>query len=75
MLCYRSVLLAPYPGRRDPDRFTLRQVDALREAYAQMMNELDLVKELLGAASDAQRASVHRVRVDACLWLTAPRVR
>ena len=47
MLCYRSVLLAPYPGRRDPDRFTLRPVDALREAYAQVMDELDLVKELL----------------------------
>jgi hypothetical protein len=59
----------------DPNRFTLRPVDALRAAYAQVMEELDLVKELLGAASDAQRASVHRVRVDACLWLTAPRVR
>ena len=31
----------------DPDRFTLRQVDALREDYAQVMEELDLVKELL----------------------------
>ena len=59
----------------DPAHFTLRQVDALREALAQVMEELDLVKELLGAASDAQRASVHRVRVDACLWLTTPRVR
>jgi len=31
----------------DPDRFTLRQVDALREDYAQVLEELDLVKELL----------------------------
>ena len=49
---------APWPvGRRDrgtndvaeidPDRFNLRQVDALREDYAQVMEELDLVKELL----------------------------
>ena len=59
----------------DPDRFTLRQVDALREAYAQVIEELDLVKGATGAASDAQRRSVHRVRVEACLWLTAPRVR
>jgi len=58
----------------DPDCFTLRPVDAMREAYAQVMDELDLVKALPGAASDTQRASVHRVRVDACLWLTAPRV-
>jgi hypothetical protein len=42
----------------DPDRFILGPVDALPEAYAQVMEELDLVKELLGAASDAQRASV-----------------
>jgi hypothetical protein len=28
----------------DPDRFTLRQADAAREAYAQVMEELDLVK-------------------------------
>ena len=31
----------------DPARFTLRQVDALREALAQVMEELDLVKEHL----------------------------
>jgi len=31
----------------DPDRFTLRQVDALREDYAQVLEALDLVKELL----------------------------
>jgi hypothetical protein len=31
----------------DLDRFTLRQIDALREDYAQVMEELDLVKELL----------------------------
>jgi hypothetical protein len=30
-----------------PDRFTLRQVDALREDYAQVLEELDLVEELL----------------------------
>jgi hypothetical protein len=31
----------------NPDRFTLRQVDGLREAIAHVMEELDLVKELL----------------------------
>ena len=31
----------------DPAHFTLRQVDALREDYAQVMEELDLVKEHL----------------------------
>jgi hypothetical protein len=31
----------------DPDHFTLRQVDAAREAYAQVMEELDLIKEQL----------------------------
>jgi hypothetical protein len=28
----------------DPDRFTLRQADAAREDYAQLMEELELVK-------------------------------
>jgi hypothetical protein len=32
----------------DPAHFTLRQVDALREDYTQVMEELDLVKEPLG---------------------------
>jgi hypothetical protein len=27
----------------DPERFTLRQVDEAREAYAQVMEELDLI--------------------------------
>ena len=31
----------------DADRFTLRQADQAREAYAQVMEELDLVKEQL----------------------------
>jgi hypothetical protein len=31
----------------DPDRFALRQADQAREAYAQVMEELDLVKEQL----------------------------
>ena len=31
----------------DPDRFTLRPVEALRYTYAQVMKELDLVKELV----------------------------
>jgi hypothetical protein len=30
-----------------PDHFTLRQVDAARQAYAQVMEELDLIKEHL----------------------------
>jgi hypothetical protein len=31
----------------DPDRFILRQADQAREAYAQVMEELELVKEQL----------------------------
>jgi hypothetical protein len=31
----------------DPDRFTLRQADAAREDYAQVMEELDFVKAQL----------------------------
>jgi hypothetical protein len=31
----------------DPDRFTLRQADAAREDYAQLMEELDFVKAQL----------------------------
>jgi hypothetical protein len=31
----------------DPHRFALRQTDQAREAYAQVMEELDLVKEQL----------------------------
>ena len=31
----------------DPDRFTLRQADEAREAYAQVMEELGLDKEQL----------------------------
>jgi hypothetical protein len=31
----------------DPDRFTLRQADAAREYYAQLMEELDLFKRQL----------------------------
>jgi hypothetical protein len=31
----------------DPDRFTLRQVDALREAIAQVTEEIEFLRELL----------------------------
>jgi hypothetical protein len=31
----------------DPNRFTLRQVDALREAIAQVMEEVEFLRELL----------------------------
>ena len=31
----------------DPNRFVLRQADQAREAYAQLMEELELVKEQL----------------------------
>jgi hypothetical protein len=32
---------------RDPDPFTLRQADTIREDFAQVMDELDFVKELI----------------------------
>ena len=31
----------------DPDRFALRQADQAREAYAQLMEELELIKHQL----------------------------
>jgi hypothetical protein len=31
----------------DPDRFTLRHIDALREAIAQVMEEVEFLRELL----------------------------
>jgi hypothetical protein len=35
------------PDTLDPDRFTLRQADTAREGYAQLVEELELVKEQL----------------------------
>jgi len=47
----------------DPDRFTLRQVDALREALAQVMEELDLVKELLARLPTRREQAFIPVRI------------
>jgi len=35
------------PNDLDPERFTLRQAAQARDDFAQVMDELDLVKELL----------------------------
>ena len=35
------------PNDVDPERFTLRQATQARDDFAQVMDELDLVKELL----------------------------
>ena len=47
----------------DPARFTLRQVDALREALAQVMEELDLVKELLARLPTRREQAFIPVRI------------
>jgi hypothetical protein len=47
----------------DPDRFTLRQVNALREDYAQVMEELDLVKELLARLPTCREQAFTPLRI------------
>jgi hypothetical protein len=47
----------------DPERFTLRQVDGLREDYAQVMEELDLVKELLARLPTRKEQAFTPVRI------------
>ena len=42
----------------DPNRFVLRQADQAREAYAQVMEELDLVKEQLARLPTRSGSSV-----------------
>jgi hypothetical protein len=46
-LCSRANHQASDMNDLDPECFTLRQVDQAREAYAQLMEELDLIKEQL----------------------------
>jgi len=46
-----------------PDRFTLRQVDGLREDYAQVMEELDLVKELLARLPTRRDQAFTQLRI------------
>ena len=47
----------------NPDSFTLRQVDALREALAQVMEELDLVKEHLARLPTRKEQAFTPVRI------------
>ena len=47
----------------DPAHFTLRQVDALREALAQVMEELDLVKEHLARLPTRKEQAFTPVRI------------
>jgi hypothetical protein len=47
----------------DPARFTLRQVDALREALAQVMEELDLVKEHLARLPTRKEQAFTSLRI------------
>jgi hypothetical protein len=46
-----------------PAHFTLRQVDALREDYAQVMEELDLVKELLARLPTRRDQAFTQLRI------------
>ena len=47
----------------DPARFTVRQVDALREALAQVMEELDLVKGLLAGLPTRRDQAFTQLRI------------
>ena len=47
----------------DPAHFTLRQVDALREALAQVMEELDLVKEHLARLPTRKEQAFTSLRI------------
>jgi len=47
----------------NPDSFTLRQVDALREDYAQVMEELDLVKGLLAGLPTRRDQAFTQLRI------------
>ena len=47
----------------DPDRFTLRQVDALREDYAQVMEELEFLRELLARLPTRKEQAFTQLRI------------
>ena len=47
----------------DPAHFTLRQIDALREALAQVMEELDLVKEHLARLPTRKEQAFTSLRI------------
>jgi len=47
----------------DPDRFILGPVDALPEAYAQVMEELDLVKEHLARLPTRKEQAFTSLRI------------
>ena len=44
------------PNDLDPDRFTLRQAAQARDDFAQVMDELDFVKEQLAASRRRDQA-------------------
>ena len=44
------------PNDLDPDRFTLRQAAQARDDFAQVMDELDFVKEQLAASRHRDQA-------------------
>ena len=47
----------------DPDRFTLRQVNALREDYAQVMEELEFLRELLARLPTRKEQAFTQLRI------------
>jgi len=47
----------------DPDRFTLRQIDALREDYAQVMEELEVLRELLARLPTRRDQAFTQLRI------------
>jgi hypothetical protein len=47
----------------DLDRFTLRQADAAREAYAQLMEELDFVKGQLACIPTRKELAFNPLRI------------
>ena len=47
----------------NPDSFTLRQVDALREDYAQVMEELEFLRELLARLPTRKEQAFTQLRI------------
>jgi hypothetical protein len=59
----------------DPDRFTLRQADAAREAYAQVMEEFDLARlsmRKVSGVNPLRIAALWRVHVRRAQMSSAP---
>ena len=54
------------PNDLDPERFTLRQAAQARDDFAQVMDELDFVKELIARLPTRRNHAFQSLRVILC---------